>query len=43
MLNNQPAGDLWHLKDTDAESQYFGKTFHFDFSYIHSEEMKSVI
>lgn len=43
MLNNQPAGNLWHLKDTDADSQYYGRTFHFDFSYIHSEEMKSVV
>lgn len=43
MLNNQPTGDLWHLLDNDAESQYYGRTFHFDFSYIHSEEMKSVV
>lgn len=43
MLNNQPAGDLWHLQDNDTESQYYGRTFHFDFSYIHSEEMKSVV
>ena len=43
MLNNQPVGDLWNLQDNDAESQHYGKTFHFDFSYIHSEEMKSVV
>ena len=43
MLNNQPAEDLWHLRDNDAESQYYGRTFHFDFSYIHCEEMKSVV
>ena len=43
MLNKQPAGDLWHLKDNDSESQHYGKTFHFDFSYIHSEEMKFVV
>ena len=42
MLNNQPVGDLWHLQDNDAESQWYGQTFHFDFSYIHSEETKSV-
>ncbi len=42
MLNNQPTGDLWHLQDNDVESQWFGQTFHFDFAYIHSEEMKSV-
>ena len=43
MLNNQPVGDLWHLQDNDADSQYYGRTFHFDFSYIYSEEMKSVV
>ena len=43
MLNKQPAGDLWHLKDNDAKSQYYGRTFRFDYSYIHSEEMKSVV
>ena len=43
MLNNQPAGDLWHLQDSDVESQYYGRTFYFDFSYIYSEEMKSVV
>jgi len=43
MLNNYPAGDLWHLQDNDAESQYYGRTFRFDFSYIHSKEMKSVV
>lgn len=43
MLNKQPAGDLWHLQDSDVESQHYGRTFHFDFSYIHSEEMKSVV
>ena len=43
MLNNQPAGDLWRLQDNDAKSQHYGQTFRFDFSYIHSEEMKSVV
>ena len=43
MLNKQPAGDLWHLQDNDTESQWYGRTFHFDFSYIYSEEMKSVV
>ena len=43
MLNNQPVGDLWHLQDNDADSQYYGRTFHFDFSYIYSEEIKSVV
>lgn len=43
MLNNKPAGNLWHLRDNDAESQHYGETFHFDFSFIHSKEMKSAV
>lgn len=43
MLNNRPTGDLWHLQDNDVESQYFEKILHFDFSYIHSEEIKDVV
>ena len=43
MLNNQPVGNLWHLQDKDPESQYYGRTFHFDFSYIHSANMLSVL
>jgi len=42
-MNNQPKGDMWHLRDMDENSQWFEKTFHFDFSYIHSSEMKSII
>ena len=42
MINNQPLGDLWYLQDNDAESQYYGQTFRFDFSYIHSDEIKAV-
>lgn len=43
MLNNQPVGDRWLVKDNDAESQHYGKEFIFDFSYIQSEEMKLVV
>lgn len=43
MLNNQPSGDLWHLQDKDPKSQYYGRIFHFDFSYIHSAEIQSVL
>lgn len=42
MCNKQPVGDLWHLTDTDPESLHFGRTFHFDFSFICNEEMKEV-
>lgn len=27
-------GDVWHLRDNDPKSQYFGKTYCFDFSFI---------
>ena len=42
MLNKQPVGDLWHIQDTDPESLHFGHVFHFDFGFIHSEELKDV-
>lgn len=43
MKNSRPEGDIWNLKDTDAESQYYGENFKFDFSYISSEEIKDVV
>lgn len=42
MPNKQPVGDLWHIQDTDPESLHFGHVFHFDFGFIHSEELKDV-
>ena len=38
-----PTGDVWMLKDTDSESQHYGKFFKFDFSYITSDEIKTVV
>lgn len=29
-----PNGDNWELIDNDINSQYYGKTFKFNFSYI---------
>ena len=43
MLSNQPHGDRWQLTDNDKDSQYYGRTFYFDFSFLNSEEIKSVI
>lgn len=43
MPNKQPVGDLWHIQDTDPESLHFGHVFHFDFGFIHSEELKDVL
>lgn len=36
-------GDVWNIVDNDKESQYYGKNFKFDFSYISSEEIKDVV
>ena len=43
MLSKQPIGDMWSLPDNDPHSQHYGESLDFDFSYIHSEEMKSVV
>ena len=43
MKSSRPEGDVWDLKDNDNESQYYGKNFKFDFSYINSEEIKDVV
>jgi integrase len=43
MKNNRPEGDVWNLKDTDKESQHYGRNFKFDFTYISSEEIKDVV
>lgn len=43
MKNSRPEGDVWNLKDNDKESQWYGKNFKFDFSYINSEEIKDVV
>lgn len=43
MKANQPKGDIWMLKDTDVESQYYGTVFKFTFSCISSEDIKQVV
>ena len=42
-MKSRPNGDVWDIVDNDAESQYYGRNFKFDFSYISSEEIKDVI
>lgn len=32
-------GDVWNIVDNDSDSQHYGRTFKFDFSYISSEEI----
>ena len=43
MKNSRPKGDIWNLKDNDRESQWYGKNFKFDFSYVSSEKIKDVV
>lgn len=43
MKNNLPEGDVWSLKDNDKESQYYGRLFNLDFSYINSEEIRDIV
>lgn len=38
-----PNGDSWELIDNDINSQYYGKTFKFNFSYIESDSIKNVV
>lgn len=42
MIKSRPEGGFWGLKDTDAQSQHYGKTFNFDFSFIVSGEIKDI-
>lgn len=43
MLNKQPRSDTWELSDNVPESQYYGRTFKFDFSFIESTNIKNVV
>lgn len=36
-------GDVWHLRDNDPKSQYFGKTYCFDFSFIELPGLKPLL
>ena len=39
----RPNGDVWNIIDNDIDSQWYGRNFKFDFSYISSEEIKDVV
>lgn len=39
----RPDGDVWNIVDNDKDSQYYGRNFRLDFSYISSEEIKDVV
>lgn len=43
MASKMPNGDKWELIDNDSNSQHYGRKFKFDFSYIESDSIKSVI
>lgn len=42
-MANRPDGDVWNIIDNDKDSQWYGRNFKFDFSYISSEEIKDVV
>ena len=42
-MANRPDGDVWNIVDNDKDSQWYGRNFKFDFSYIPSEEIKDVV
>lgn len=42
-MAGRPDGDVWDIIDNDKDSQWYGRNFKFDFSYISSEEIKDVV
>lgn len=42
-MASRPDGDVWNIVDNDKDSQHYGRSFKFDFSYILSEEIKDVV
>lgn len=43
MASKIPNGDKWELIDKDNNSQHYGRTYKFDFSYIESDSIKNVV
>lgn len=43
MASKIPNGDKWELIDNDSNSQYYGRKFKFDFSYIESHSIKNLV
>lgn len=43
MASKIPNSDKWELIDYDSNSQYYGRKFKFDFSYIESDSIKNVV
>lgn len=42
MASKRPDVDVWNIVDNDEMSQYYGRNFKFDFSYIPSVEIKEL-
>ncbi len=42
-MASRPKGDVWNIVDNDKGSQYHGRNFRLDFSYISSELIKDVV
>jgi integrase len=42
-MTGRPESDEWNIIDNDKESQYYGKNFRFDFSFITSETIKDIV
>ena len=42
-MTGRPESDEWNIIDNDKESQYYGKNFRLDFSYISSEIIKDIV
>ena len=42
-MAGRPEGDVWDIVDNDKDSQYYGRNFRFDFSFITSETIKDVV
>lgn len=43
MQNNIPKNDIWTLYDRDPKSQNYGKSYKFNFGYIHNEVIKNTL
>lgn len=42
MISKKPEGDIWYIIDTDEQSQWYGRNFKFNFSYILNTEIKEL-
>ena len=42
-MTRRPEGDVWNIIDKEKDSQYYGRNFKFNFSYISNEEMKDIL